>query len=179
MPRGPGVSQVYRLLGAGTIEARRFSPLKGLRQEQVYVRQVWKQQLAAMALDGTRSARRLDDQSFGLSSLFQLHDASMLWGAGFFESCLGSEGLSSWPKPSRTRRHRRDWGYEAGIWVRRGRRAACASSRTCVRRQTARPEPFGCEPRPFRGFGIRKSPQKRRQRRCRMQPKSWRLEMRA
>eukprot|EP00435_Cladocopium_sp_Y103_P043750 s183_g12.t1 len=60
------VVEVYRLLGAGTIE------------EQVYVRQVWKQQLAAVALDGTRSARRLDNQSFGLSSLFELHETSML-----------------------------------------------------------------------------------------------------
>lgn len=60
------VVEVYRLLGAGTIE------------EQVYVRQVWKQQLAAAAIDGTRSARRLDDQSFGLGSLFELHDSSML-----------------------------------------------------------------------------------------------------
>eukprot|EP00931_Biecheleriopsis_adriatica_P049344 TRINITY_DN28545_c0_g1_i1.p1 TRINITY_DN28545_c0_g1~~TRINITY_DN28545_c0_g1_i1.p1 ORF type:complete len:972 (-),score=208.89 TRINITY_DN28545_c0_g1_i1:61-2943(-) len=60
------VVEVYRLLGAGTIE------------EQVYVRQVWKQQLAAAAIDGTRSARRLDDKSFGLASLFELHDSSML-----------------------------------------------------------------------------------------------------
>lgn len=30
------------------------------------------------AQDGTRSARRLDNQSFGLSSLFELHETSML-----------------------------------------------------------------------------------------------------
>jgi len=60
------VVEVYRLLGAGTIE------------EQVYVRQVWKQQLAAMAIDGTRSARRLDGASFGLGALFELHEGSML-----------------------------------------------------------------------------------------------------
>jgi len=60
------VVEVYRLLGAGTIE------------EQVYVRQVWKQQLAAAAIDGTRSARRLDDSSFGLASLFELHPTSIL-----------------------------------------------------------------------------------------------------
>jgi hypothetical protein len=60
------VVEVYRLLSAGTIE------------EQVYVRQVWKQQLATTAIDGTRSARRLDDSTFGLSSLFELHDTSML-----------------------------------------------------------------------------------------------------
>merc|ERR1711862_905370 len=60
------VVEVYRLLSAGTIE------------EQVYVRQVWKQQLATTAIDGTRSARRLDDSTFGLNSLFELHDVSML-----------------------------------------------------------------------------------------------------
>ena len=32
----------------------------------------------AAAQDGTRSARRLDNQSFGLSSLFELHETSML-----------------------------------------------------------------------------------------------------
>ncbi|CAJ1461099.1 unnamed protein product, partial [Effrenium voratum] len=47
-------------------------------REQVYMRQIWKQQLAAAALDGTRSARRLDDKSFGLGSLFELHEGSML-----------------------------------------------------------------------------------------------------
>mmetsp|Transcript_118007 Transcript_118007/g.216254 ORF Transcript_118007/g.216254 Transcript_118007/m.216254 type:complete len:1035 (+) Transcript_118007:158-3262(+) len=60
------VVEVYRLLSAGTIE------------EQVYVRQVWKQQLAASAIDGTRSARRLDDGAFGLGSLFELHETSVL-----------------------------------------------------------------------------------------------------
>merc|ERR1712070_1207348 len=60
------VVEVYRLLGAGTIE------------EQVYVRQVWKQQLSTTAIDGTRSARRLDDSAFGLTSLFELHEESML-----------------------------------------------------------------------------------------------------
>lgn len=60
------VVEVYRLLSAGTIE------------EQVYVRQVWKQQLATTAIDGTRSARRLDDSTFGLSSLFELHETSLL-----------------------------------------------------------------------------------------------------
>merc|ERR1711904_137053 len=63
---GTRVVEVYRLLSAGTIE------------EQVYVRQVWKQQLATTAIDGTRSARRLDDSTFGLSSLFELHETSML-----------------------------------------------------------------------------------------------------
>lgn len=60
------VVEVYRLLSAGTIE------------EQVYVRQVWKQQLATTALDGTRSVRRLDDSTFGLTTLFELHDTSLL-----------------------------------------------------------------------------------------------------
>jgi len=60
------VVEVYRLLSAGTIE------------EQVYVRQVWKQQLAATAIDGTRAARRLDDSSFGIRTLFELHDSSCL-----------------------------------------------------------------------------------------------------
>lgn len=60
------VVEVYRLLGAGTIE------------EQVYLRQVWKQQLACTAIDGTRSARRLDDGAFGISSLLELHDGSVL-----------------------------------------------------------------------------------------------------
>ncbi|CAK0829914.1 unnamed protein product [Prorocentrum cordatum] len=60
------VVEVYRLLGAGTIE------------EQIYVRQIWKQQLARSAIDGTRSARRIDDSSFGLGSLFELHETSML-----------------------------------------------------------------------------------------------------
>ncbi|CAE8608213.1 unnamed protein product [Polarella glacialis] len=60
------VVEVYRLLGAGTIE------------EQVYVRQVWKQSLAAAAIDGTRSKRRLEDHSSGLKSLFELHESSML-----------------------------------------------------------------------------------------------------
>lgn len=60
------VVEVYRLLSAGTIE------------EQVYVRQVWKQQLATTAIDGTRSARRLDDSTFGLSSLLELHEGSLL-----------------------------------------------------------------------------------------------------
>jgi len=60
------VVEVYRLLGAGTIE------------EQVYVRQVWKQQLASTAIDGTRSARRLDGARLGLAALLELHEASML-----------------------------------------------------------------------------------------------------
>jgi len=60
------VVEVYRFLGAGTIE------------EQVYVRQVWKQQLASTAIDGTRSARRLDDATFGLGSLLELHEESLL-----------------------------------------------------------------------------------------------------
>lgn len=60
------VVEVYRLLGAGTIE------------EQVYVRQVWKQQLAAAAIDGTRSARRLEAAGGGLTTLFELHESSML-----------------------------------------------------------------------------------------------------
>jgi len=60
------VVEVYRLLSAGTIE------------EQVYVRQVWKQQLAAAAIDGTRHARRLDDGAFGINALFELHDDSLL-----------------------------------------------------------------------------------------------------
>jgi len=60
------VVEVYRFLGAGTIE------------EQVYVRQVWKQQLASTAIDGTRSARRIDDASFGLGTLFELHETSLL-----------------------------------------------------------------------------------------------------
>lgn len=60
------VVEVYRFLGAGTIE------------EQVYVRQVWKQQLAAAAIDGTRAARRLDDGAFGIRTLFELHDSSLL-----------------------------------------------------------------------------------------------------
>jgi hypothetical protein len=60
------VVEVYRLLGAGTIE------------EQVYVRQVWKQQLAATAVDGQRSARRLDAASSGLGALLELHEASVL-----------------------------------------------------------------------------------------------------
>lgn len=60
------VVEVYRFLGAGTIE------------EQVYVRQVWKQQMAASAIDGTRSARRLDDGASGLSALFELHASSVL-----------------------------------------------------------------------------------------------------
>jgi len=60
------VVEVYRLLGAGTIE------------EQVYVRQVWKQQLAATAIDGMRGVRRLDHGAFGMGSLFELHESSML-----------------------------------------------------------------------------------------------------
>jgi len=60
------VVEVYRLLGAGTIE------------EQVYVRQVWKQQLAASAIDGARSARRLDGDSQGLEKLLEFHDTSLL-----------------------------------------------------------------------------------------------------
>eukprot|EP00927_Polykrikos_kofoidii_P047419 TRINITY_DN41550_c0_g1_i1.p1 TRINITY_DN41550_c0_g1~~TRINITY_DN41550_c0_g1_i1.p1 ORF type:complete len:1078 (+),score=163.53 TRINITY_DN41550_c0_g1_i1:101-3334(+) len=60
------VVEVYRLLGAGTIE------------EQVYVRQVWKQQLAATAIDGMRTARRLDNGAVGLKNLLELHDSSVL-----------------------------------------------------------------------------------------------------
>jgi len=60
------VVEVYRLLGAGTIE------------EQVYMRQVWKQQLASTAIDGTRGARRIDDSSFGLNSLLELRESSLL-----------------------------------------------------------------------------------------------------
>jgi SNF2 family DNA or RNA helicase len=60
------VVEVYRLLGAGTVE------------EQVYVRQVWKQQLAASAIDGARSARRLDGDSQGLEKLLEFHDSSLL-----------------------------------------------------------------------------------------------------
>merc|ERR1712012_468986 len=60
------VVEVYRLLGAGTIE------------EQVYVRQVWKQQLAAAAIDGQRTARRLDGGTNGLTTLLELHESSLL-----------------------------------------------------------------------------------------------------
>jgi len=60
------VVEVYRLLGAGTIE------------EHVYMRQVWKQQLAASAIDGTRSARRLDDGKSGLQALLEFQESSML-----------------------------------------------------------------------------------------------------
>ena len=62
------------------------------------MRQVWKQQLAAVALDGTRSARRLDNQSFGLSSLFELHDTSMLPGILGIPRHINSVVLSSLPK---------------------------------------------------------------------------------
>lgn len=60
------VVEVYRLLGEGTIE------------EHVYVRQVWKQQLAATAIDGTRGARCLDGAALGIKRLFELHSSSML-----------------------------------------------------------------------------------------------------
>eukprot|EP00928_Gymnodinium_smaydae_P023274 TRINITY_DN19272_c0_g1_i1.p1 TRINITY_DN19272_c0_g1~~TRINITY_DN19272_c0_g1_i1.p1 ORF type:complete len:846 (+),score=184.67 TRINITY_DN19272_c0_g1_i1:163-2538(+) len=60
------VVEVYRFLGAGTIE------------EQVYVRQVWKQQLAATAIDGARGVRRLDSGASGLAALLELHDSSVL-----------------------------------------------------------------------------------------------------
>lgn len=74
------VVEVYRLLGAGTIE------------EQVYMRQVWKQQLAASAIDGTRSARRLDDKNAfgGLAQLLELNDGSVLPRL-MGEACIGKK----------------------------------------------------------------------------------------
>lgn len=74
------VVEVYRLLGAGTIE------------EQVYMRQVWKQQLAASAIDGTRSARRLDDKNAfgGLAQLLELHNSSVLPRL-MGEACIGKK----------------------------------------------------------------------------------------
>lgn len=76
------VVEVYRLLGAGTIE------------EQIYVRQIWKQQLAACAIDGTRSARRLDNSSFGISSLLELHDSSVLPSL-MAEACVAAKNSQS------------------------------------------------------------------------------------
>jgi len=60
------VVEVYRLLGAGTIE------------EQVYVRQVWKQQLAAAAIDGCRTARHLEGGGAGIAALMELREESLL-----------------------------------------------------------------------------------------------------
>lgn len=94
------IVEVYRLLGAGTIE------------EQVYMRQIWKQQLASAAIDGTRSARRLDDQSFGLSSLFELHESSMLpslMAEAFTNRSILPSSSSVPPKPQES--------YEGGVQV--------------------------------------------------------------
>eukprot|EP00747_Dinoflagellata_sp_TGD_P081130 gnl/TRDRNA2_/TRDRNA2_161177_c0_seq1.p1 gnl/TRDRNA2_/TRDRNA2_161177_c0~~gnl/TRDRNA2_/TRDRNA2_161177_c0_seq1.p1 ORF type:complete len:1039 (+),score=163.59 gnl/TRDRNA2_/TRDRNA2_161177_c0_seq1:40-3156(+) len=81
------VVEVYRLLGAGTIE------------EQIYIRQVWKQQLSSTAIDGTRSARRLDDSTFGLGTLFELHDSSQLPHL-MAEACTAASSCRSVQQPS-------------------------------------------------------------------------------
>merc|ERR1712196_64873 len=61
------VVEVFRLLSSGTVE------------EQVYIRQVWKQTLSTSAIDDVRTARRLDeDDVFGLKTLFTLHESSRL-----------------------------------------------------------------------------------------------------
>merc|ERR1711879_431832 len=74
---------------------------------QVYVRQVWKQQLATTAIDGTRSARRLDDSTFGLSSLFELHDRSML-------PELMAEACTKGGQPDSPQKEEEDMEEEAG-----------------------------------------------------------------